>query len=80
MIQASRMLTVSGLAREFGWDRKTVRAWLKARAVPVVVLGPARRYYDRRDVERAVEAMKARTPDQLVALSDGRRSWIGARA
>lgn len=79
MTTPARMLTVSSLAREFGWDRKTVRAWLKARAVPVVVLGPARRFYDRRDVERAVEAGKARTPVQLLTMSDA-RSWAGGRA
>lgn len=77
-LRPARMLTVSGLAREFGWDRKAVRAWLQRQAVPAVVTAPSKWYYDRKDIEKAIEATKARTPEALLKMTD-RRRWPARR-
>jgi hypothetical protein len=78
-----RLLSITAVARELGVCHKTARNYLRRHAVPIVVLGVIHKRVDRRDLERMIEAMKARGDAALRAMTDRRRAtaaFHGARA
>lgn len=70
---APRLMTISAAARLLGIANKTLHLALRRYNVPFVVLSPGSMRLDRRDVDRMVEAMKARGNAALLFLNDRRR-------